>query len=191
MALEMFDLVVYTIKKAEDIFKDKSICFGKTLLQKIIYFSLLDEQQNGFYVPYHYGPYSEQVQRTIGDLYFHDFIENSENNPVFIQFRQSKKEKIDNYLKQHEKSIDNQIKENIEKVMRFILNNKLSVKDISLLGKIDIIKKRMFKGKNEKNRQSIADKSVFLGWQDEINSISETDFSKYEKYISELTIQLK
>lgn len=75
--MDYLDAVLTTIGEAQD----ENV--GRTALQKLIYFASQKEIVEDTYFPHYYGPYSEEVQRTIMSLVSRNFIrEESASAPM-------------------------------------------------------------------------------------------------------------
>lgn len=62
--------ILYAIK----LLTEKKMLLGKTFIQKVLYLSLPKESRESYYVPYFFGPYSENVQLLLKSLEFSGYI---------------------------------------------------------------------------------------------------------------------
>ena len=134
----IFDrLVPLVVKKLEDHgFYHKS----RTNIQKIIYFSLEQGERNNYYIPYLYGPYSEDVQIAILD--YEIFQHN-----------------IPDKLNDEEK----EIYRCIEKTIEFLKKKGITkIKDLALLSKIHFLTIQ----KGIDNNSLLRKVGLLLGWEE-------------------------
>jgi uncharacterized protein YwgA len=183
MNAEIYDLVSYAIVKANQDLKDTNISFGKTMIQKIIYFSLNDEDKLKHFRPYFFGPYSDEVQACIGALSYEKFIHNNENE-FFISSSDTLKNKV---KKMNLGSIEYN---RIDSIIHFIKNNKIDYKKLSLMGKINIIN-HYFEGREilSITDDFIRSKEVNFNWND-FRNIQQNRFDECINSLNELTTSI-
>ncbi|AIF68608.1 hypothetical protein PAP_00825 [Palaeococcus pacificus DY20341] len=127
-------VIAYTVKKLRE-----SGLYRRTFVQKILYFALPNEMRNELFVPYLYGPYSAGIQRVVQYL---------EDNPSYILI--------------WEKEMDDaKIKEAIDKLIRFINDEKITTTHLSQLAKVHFLLTNT-KGDIERVKR----KSISLGWDE-------------------------
>ncbi len=132
---------------------------SRTNIQKIIYFSLNVNERGNYYVPYLYGPYSEDVQIAILDyeIFQHD---------------------VPDILNDKEKEISHRI----EKTIEFLKKEGITqIQDLALLSKIHFltIQKRI------EDNSSIKKFGLLLGWE-EVAKISEGKLNHLKNISREL-----
>ncbi|XRO75235.1 hypothetical protein ACO3TA_07635 [Methanocaldococcus sp. 28A] len=143
-------VIAYIINKLKE-----NGMYGRTYVQKITYF-IFPELRKELYIPYLYGPYSPNIQRVIQYL---------EVNPKLVSI----------WEKEIESS--NEYKSKIDKLIEFIKNENISVKEISLLAKINYI---LYTIKKDKGDEALSKedielmklKSKILGWT-ELSSLND------------------
>ena len=109
---------------------------SRTLIQKVIYFSLNKEERDVYYIPYLYGPYSEDVQIILLNP---EYTNSGVEDESIIKYK----------------------KENIKKTLEFLdKKNITSIKDIAKLSKVHyILIQKNITGENE-----IKKWGKLLGW---------------------------
>jgi len=98
---------------------------GRTNIQKIIFLSLSEKEALSYYEPYYYGPYSEDVQRTM-QLIEQEKIISYENPMNGYSF--SAGFDFDKAIEKSHKNPENYAR-NIEKVVSFL--NKKNIKEVN------------------------------------------------------------
>ena len=138
------------VKITKDMLKqyNKFVENSRTLIQKVIYFSLNKEERDIYYIPYLYGPYSEDVQIIL-------------LNPEY---------KYKNNEIESEIAIKSK-KGNIKKTLEFLdRENFTSIKDIAKLSKVHYILIQ----KNIREEKEIKKWGKLLGWS-EIHNIDSNE----------------
>jgi uncharacterized protein YwgA len=176
----ILDLVLYSILKLNE----TSLDFGKTMVHKIIYFSSSKDGRDKYYIPYYYGPYSEEVQNNLNELKYNSIIDIT-STPK-IKFSENYKNKIPSYLDRQTKKYPEYQKtfHNIEKIVKSISKKSLNTNEFSILAKIHLINERQL-GNNGLDNISAKDIKYYSGyynWGDFKNLSHE----KIDNYIIEL-----
>lgn len=149
--MKLAGCIYAAIAKAEG----AKIDHGKTALQKIIYFILLDEQKSELYIPFHYGPYSKQVQIVCENLIINKYIDYDEKQKNFLLKKKIEEKKL---------LIEEHLLIRLDTVITFLSQN-----GITSTPKLAMLSKVLFFLKNRPNQQTnihnfIRDKSKLYGW---------------------------
>ncbi len=116
--------ILYAIK----LLTEKKIRFGKTFIQKVLYLALPKVERDLYYIPYYYGPYSENIQLLLRSLEFSNYI--------------TYNYKSQNYSLQRDIDVkqEDTTKQRIKGVIDFLVNNHIkSTNKISNLAKVFMI----------------------------------------------------
>ncbi|MCB9211506.1 MAG: hypothetical protein H6609_19245 [Ignavibacteriales bacterium] len=154
-----------------------SIKTGKTFIQKLIYFSLPPDQRHKYYIPYFYGPYSENVQQLLNSLIDGNYL--TYENKVLNSKYDIKLDK------------PNVLSSRFDKTITFLLSKNInSTKDISLLAKtFMILDDNNLIDKKAKANQSqlniLRNSASLIGWMELIN-LEDSELRKYITLSKEL-----
>jgi len=128
---------------------------GKTNIQKIIYFAMPAEHRKQYYHPYYYGPYSEDIQKTVVSLLKKEGIHNLEQLGTGDEKGLSLSEDKDDILKALPVTAG-----------FFKQNNITRTNDISFLAKVHLLSR----SKREDARNNLAgyikNQARYLGWEE-------------------------
>ncbi|MHB1645893.1 MAG: hypothetical protein ACYCSW_05215 [bacterium] len=144
----------------------KDIFVGKTVIQKIVFFSLPEEQD--IFKPYLYGPYSEDVQVTFRGLQFCNKIKYDEHKGYTI----ADSEQIE-------------ILPSVKKVVNFLYNKEIKERDdIANFSKIYYFYKKNIAKTGDKIEKIIKNNGPFI-WHS-LSKLTEAEISKFLQYSKEL-----
>jgi uncharacterized protein YwgA len=172
------ELVLHSIK----ILKENDFMSGRTNIQKLIFFSIKDKREMyAYYEPYHYGPYSEDVQVAVQALEARKMISYKNNQGYFFD-----EQKFDDYLNMTRHNTDSKYVNNIEREVSFLRNKKIiSVKEIAAFAKVYYYYMVL---DSEKNLKQYIEKSAPHTWPSLMNY--KKDFPKYIRFAAELNNKL-
>jgi uncharacterized protein YwgA len=157
--------IVYAINQLNEL----EIPAGKTFIQKLLYLSFDKVQRETFYIPYHYGPYSEDVQYVLNSLLSFDYIKYYNSNKSLISFVEIPK------FEQNELSF----KDRINSIINFLRSNSLATtKEISFFSKVQMILENNIDFKGDKVKL-VKNRSELLGWEE----LSLLDAKRIKNYI--------
>jgi len=146
--------ILYAIK----LLAEKNIKFGKTFIQKVLYLSLPEDERDLYYIPYYYGPYSENVQMLLKSLVFIDYIDYNEIDHSF-------------QLKKTDDSLIKYENERIKFLIDFLIKNDIkNTSKISNLAKTFMILDANNSLKNghriDELIKLIKERADFVGWKE-------------------------
>lgn len=142
-------------------FNEKKTEIGKTILQKVVYFSFDEENRGKFYIPYVYGPYSEAIQLMVDSLISENYL--SYNNKKLLTTKHS----IDSFQDPFPKRFSTTV--------TFLFKNKIKTAgEISNLAKLNIIVSN--NNGDSHNPSFIKERAKMLGWS-ELSSLSTKEIS--------------
>lgn len=159
---------------------------GRTNIQKLIFFSIKDRKEmNAYYEPYHYGPYSEDVQVAVQALEARGIISYADFKGYSFD-----EQKFSEYLEMTQRNTDSKYVANIEKEISFLRKNKITaVNKIAAFAKVYyyyIISED--RDDSEKLKRHI-EKSAIYTWPSLM--AHKKDFSKYICFAAELYKELR
>lgn len=141
---------------------EKGVGAGKTNVQKLIYFSLPEEERGSYYYPYRYGPYSGLVQQAIGSLLNMRILD-------YEGTRLSMKQRWD-LPRERDPIIDR-----LEIASSFLSNRKLTATDqIATLAKIHLLSRTQREDAKRDLPGHIQSQARFLGWRELAGTDRET-----------------
>ncbi len=159
--MRLSGVIYFSVLKASE----KKIPIGKTTLQKLIFFSLKDDQRIQLYVPYHYGPFCFSVQSVCDSLVANNYLEYDNKENLF---------KIKKNVDEKRINIDVDIVKRCNIVIDYLKeNNFTKMKDIAFLSKIFFFIKNKPEGISDIYK-FIKEKSTMYGWFEVAKSSKET-----------------
>ncbi|MDQ7832309.1 MAG: hypothetical protein RDU30_11275 [Desulfovibrionaceae bacterium] len=174
--MKLAGIIYYSILKAAE----KNFPIGKTMLQKIIFFSLTGTHREMLYVPFHYGPFCFSVQSVCESMVTNKYLEYHASNSVFC---------IKKIIKEDDINIDREIATRCTKTLQFLDKNEIvNTKDIAFLSKIYYFLINNPGNVDDFNKFA-REKSTIYGWF-EVVKASEKRFAEYLTYAGELRVVL-
>lgn len=180
MEFEMLDYVIYALRNS-----NKTPGFCKTMLHKVLYFSLNKEDRVESFRPYFYGPYSDDVQFQINSLNKVKLLKYDGDKPSFDD-KSDEYKIIDTYFSKHEKEFaKNPVCKKITTILNFIKDENLNAARLSEIAKFHIIMERKLKIDDPKDNNvtlaKIKEASVFYNWN-AFDKMTENKFEKIKDY---------
>lgn len=144
--------VLYAIQLAHE----KDLHYGKTGIQKIMYFALTEDLRDHNYEPYYYGPFSRRVQMLLEAII-------SRNEAYYKDFCLINKHNIDKA-----EAKDDNICKRINEVINFIPDNNLKSYEFVNISKVHIITQSLdeYDIENKEPLENIRDRCRLYGWKD-------------------------
>lgn len=157
--------ILYAIK----LLTEKQLPLGKTFIQKVLYLSLPKGSRDLYYIPYYYGPYSENIQMLLKSLEFSGYIQYDYHLHRYI------------FLKSFVRFEKDDIANRINITLDFLVENNINnIRKISNLAKTFMI---LDANNSLKNGHKVDDmvnlikeRADFVGWNE--LSIEENDTIK-------------
>jgi hypothetical protein len=147
----------------------KGMLAGKTNIQKVIYFALPEDQRKTFYYPYHYGPYSSEVQQSVNALLKNSILVPSPKNGFDLKTDWEQNQPEDPVI------------DRISVVIDFLsANGQVDTGAIANLAKVHLLSKTDREDALSDLPGYIKNQSRFLGWL----GLAETSRNEIEKYLS-------
>jgi uncharacterized protein YwgA len=167
-------MLIKNILYAINLLSEKQLSFGKTFIQKVLYLSLPKESRDSYYIPYFYGPYSENVQMLLKSLEFSRYIEYDNNNHRY------------KLIKDIEGLKEDETDKRIITVLEFLSKNYITnTKSISNLAKTFMIldaNNSLNNGHKTDNLvRLIKENADFVGWKE----LSTSDNDTLRKYLKQ------
>lgn len=168
--------------------QDKEIQqFGKTIVQKILYFVLEAEEVKENYSPYHYGPFSRLIQDTVDNLIYSNALKvkyefDDLTNTVYPKKLEIQSEELKKYV--HNLAVQNEnsfLIQKIQKTINFYNEKQLNQNKFSIIAKIDLLKKELENSFKNVNDELILKRAKDYNWQ-----INKTQLTNNLQYLNEL-----
>lgn len=129
---------------------------NKTIVQKLVYFSLPREERPDYYEAYFYGPFSKTVQAIYNTLVNKDFLSYDCDQNFFSIKQDTSIENVD---------MENRLRLRLDAVIKFLKDEQLNdTKKIANLSKIHILGSNT--EENNDFTEIIREKAAVFGWRE-------------------------
>ncbi len=180
------DYVLYAIKLAND----NNLNFGKTGIQKVMYFALPEDIRYKSYIPYNYGPYSVNVQRIMESL---DNVGKVEYNYFENKFYVHNSNTFDHIENIRNDKLINRINEIYNFIIEKYPEKKYVQSELANISKIHIMISHLnqdFNSLRENEKiEVIKRKCKILGWMD-LSRKSQQNIKRYLDLATEIDERL-
>lgn len=156
---------------------EQGLTINKTILQKLVYFSLPSVERSSYYKPYYYGPYSKTVQMIHNRLLEKNYVSYDDVSYSFSLHKDVSRDDI---------IVEVNLLTRLEESLRFLVGNGLKdTQSIAKLSKIHILGTYFSAEEHSAFAEFIHEKATLMGWN-ELLAMDSAEIARFRELAEQL-----